>query len=158
MTEQKIQTKVSTISTEERERLSGLFFSKWGLIIRNLCGTACVFVMLYIAYMDTETTRISIEHNQGWPNVWHFFIYTIGPTLCALSFMNAGGIIKTILSVTTLRDKAQDVLSAKTGGIIPPAVHVPLPIPEPQQLTPPPQVDPQTTQDDGSGDANRQAK
>lgn len=107
------------ISREERERLAGLFFSKWSMVIRNICGAASVGVMLYIAYLDAITTRISIEKGSGWPNDWHFFIYTIGPTIASLSFLNANKTISTILSVSSIKDKAQAIFSKKTNGVVP---------------------------------------
>lgn len=91
-------------------------FGIWGNIIRYISGVVSVFTMCYIAYMDAVTVRISIERGTGWPSEWHFFIMTVGVTICAMSFSNANKTISTILSTTTLKDRAKDLLLSKISG------------------------------------------
>lgn len=94
-------------------------FGIWGNIIRYICGVVSVFTMCYIAYMDAVTVRMSIEHGAGWPSEWHFFIMTVGVTICAMSFSNANKTISTILSTGDLRTRAKNILLSKIGPATP---------------------------------------
>jgi len=96
--------------------LESQFFGKWGAIVRYMCGTAVVFTMCLIAVMDAYTTRLSVQAGKGWPGEWHFFIMTVGVTICAMSFSNANKTISTILSNTGLGEKAKNILLRRLGA------------------------------------------
>lgn len=96
--------------------LESQFFGKWGAIVRYACGMVVVFTMCLIAVMDAYTTRISVQTGKGWPGEWHFFIMTVGVTICAMSFSNANKTIATILSNTGLGEKAKNILLKRLGA------------------------------------------